>query len=126
MTQELDTKEILFLEYLFDGEGMRHPTEAKVMAGYAADYPLLKIMKRVKTELIDRMDAAITMHAPKALLALLDLMNEPETPGNKLKKEIALDLLDRGGVVKKEKAEVAPVAPSYVFVLPQKQEIKEN
>lgn len=123
--QELDSRECIFLDYLFDGEGMRHPNEAKILAGYPANYPILKIMKAVQQELIERMDSTATMYTPQAFMGLVELMNEPETPGNKLKLQVLLEILDRGGVVKKEKTEVAIQAPNFVFVLPSKVNIEQ-
>lgn len=121
----LPTQEQIFLDYLFDGETVCHPNEAKIKAGYPADYPILKIMKAVQKELIERMDSTATMYTPQAFMGLIELMNEPETPGNKLRLQVLLELLDRGGVVKKEKTEVVAAAPNFMFVLPSKVQIEQ-
>ncbi len=122
---ELDSREAIFLDYLFDGEGMRHPNEAKELAGYPKNYPILKIMKAVQQELIERMDSTATMYTPQAFMELVALMNEPETPGSKLKLQVLLEILDRGGVVKKEKTEISKEAPNFVFVIPSKVTIEQ-
>lgn len=125
-TKEATSQEQLFLDYLFDGEQINNPNEAKRLAGYPDNYPILKIMKSVQKELIDRMDCAATMYTPQAFMGLIGLLNEPETPGIKLKLQTLLEILDRGGVVKKEKSEVAQQAPSFMFILPSKAEISNN
>lgn len=123
--KELSPREQLFLDYLFDGEEVRHPEEAKRIAGYPKDYPVMKIIKDINKELLERCDNYLALYAPNGVMGLIQLLNEPETPGSKLKLQTIIELLDRAGVVKKEKTEVAQQAPNFVFVLPSKVEIKE-
>lgn len=124
-TKEINKQEQLFLDYLFDGAEVRHPEEAKVMAGYPKDYPVMRIIKAVNKDLIERCDHYLSLYAPNGVVGLIQLLNEPETPGSKLKLATIIEILDRAGVVKKEKTEVAQVAPNFMFVLPSKVEIKE-
>jgi len=124
--RELTPQEDLFLEYLFDGDKIRHPNEAKLMAGYAKDYPLTKIMKRVNSELITRCDNALTMYAPKAIMGLLSIIQEPTEPGAKIKLSAIQDFLNRAGVVAKDKTEVTQAAQNFLFVLPAKETIETN
>lgn len=123
--KELSTQEMLFLDCLFDGSDVRHPDIAKQMAGYPKDYPVVKIIKSVNKELIERCDNFLALYAPNGVIGLIQLLNEPETPGSKLKLQTIIELLDRAGVVKKEKSEVAQASQNFMFVLPSKTPIIE-
>lgn len=124
--KELEIKEQLFLDFLFDGDKVRHPDEAKVMAGYPSDYPAMKIVKAVSKELLERCDTYLALYAPQGVIGLIQLLSEPETPGSKLKLQVIIEMLDRAGVVKKEKTEVQQQAPNFMFVLPSKVQITET
>ncbi len=126
MSKELDSKEQLFLDYLFDGEDVRNPEEAKLLAGYPKNYPVMKLVKATSKALLERCDDYLAMYAPNGVIGLIQLMNEPETPGSKLKLQVIIELLDRAGVVKKEKTEVQQQAPNFMFVLPSKVQITET
>jgi len=124
--QELTSQEIEFLDYLFDGDKPRHPDEAKVMAGYPQDYPWLKIIEKCNEALLKRYDDYLAVKSAQGLVGLLDIIENPHEPGTSVKLKAITELLDRGGVVKKEKTETAVMAPNYVFLLPQKNEIKDE
>ncbi len=117
---DLTPQEQLFLDYLFDGNSIRHPDEAKVLAGYAQDYPWLKIISKCKEALIEKYDNYLTLTSAKGLVGLVDIIENPQIPGSAIKLKAILELLDRGGVVKKESKESSVNAPNYVFLLPQK------
>lgn len=121
--KELTEQEQLFLDYLFDGDVIRHPNEAKQLAGYAKDYPLSKILKNINKELVERCDNYLTLYAPKGVVGLLNIINDPNEPGTKIRLQAITDLLDRAGVVKKEKSEVMQAQPNFMFVLPSKTSI---
>lgn len=128
MTSEknpLNQQEQLFMEYLFDGNQMRHPDEAKQLAGYPSNYPVLKIVKKIKEELIDKYDDYLTLYAPKGLAALMDVLSNPEVPGSKLRLQAATELLDRAGVVAKDKKEQTTNQPNYIFMLPNKVAVQD-
>lgn len=123
--KELSVQEDLFLEYLFDGENVRHPNEAKQMAGYAKDYPLSKILKNITEDLVKRCDNYLAMYAPQGIVGLLNVMANPTEPGAKIKLQAVQDLLNRAGVVAKEKTEVQQASQHFLFVLPEKRELKD-
>lgn len=123
--KDLSAQEFAFLDYLFDGEKMRNPDEAKQLAGYPSNYPVLKIIRKVSKELLQKCDDYLALYAPHGLMGLMDILNNPNEPGSKIRLQAVVELLDRAGVVKKEKSEVASAAPSYILYLPPKQELKE-
>lgn len=130
MTQqkELTPQEQLFLDALFDGAVLRHPTDAKRIAGYPEEYPVLKIVAQVSEQLLKNYDNALLMAAGKAVLGLVDIMDNPNEPGAKIKLQAIAEILDRAGVVKKDKTEVAQPTKNFMFVLPPKETniIKED
>lgn len=121
----LTKQEQLFVDYLFDGQTMRHPDEAKVLAGYPQNYPVLSIVKKVKETLIDKYDDYLALYAPKGLAGLMDVLANPETPGSKVRLQAVIELLDRAGVTKKDKAEQVTQQPNFIFYLPSKLEVSE-
>jgi hypothetical protein len=125
MTQEQTTQEALFLDYLFDGNTIRHPNEAKVLAGYAPDYPWLKIVEKAKEKLIEKYDAYLAFMASRGMMGLVDVMDNPHVPGSAVKLKAIIEILDRGGVTKKDSKEALTASPNYVFVLPAKNQINE-
>lgn len=128
MTQEkssLTQQEQLFIDYLFDGQQMRHPDEAKQLAGYPANYPVFKIVKKVKDELLAKYDDYLVLYAPKGLAGLMEVLANPENPGSKVRLQAATELLDRSGVTKKDKSEQTQAQPNYIFMLPNKVAIED-
>lgn len=123
--QELNPQLEAFLDHLFDGNTIRHPNEAKVMAGFPADYPWLKIIEQCREALIAKYDQYLTFMSAKGMMGLVDVMENPQIPGSAVKLKAVIELLDRGGVTKKENKEVALDSPNYVFILPSKATISE-
>ncbi len=122
--KELTQQEQVFIDALFDGSKLRHPTEAKRLAGYPEDYPVIKIVSNISEQLIKNYDNALLLAAGKAVLGLIDVMENPLEPGAKVKLQAIAEILDRAGVVKKDKTEVAPVQQHFMFVLPSKETTK--
>lgn len=120
---ELSLQEQLFLDHLFDGATVKHPDEAKQLAGYPKDYPVTKIIKKINQELIERCDNYLTLYAPQGILGLLQIINDPNEPGTKIRLQAIQDLLNRAGIVNKEKKEIAQTQQSFLFVLPPKDTI---
>lgn len=123
--KELTKQELLFMECLFDGQEMRNPDLAKKMAGYDSSYPVLKIVRRISKELVQKCDDYLALYAPQGLRGLFDVINNPTEPGSKVKLQAIIELLNRAGVVAKDKTEINQAAPNYIFYLPNKQEIKD-
>lgn len=118
--KELSQQQQVFIDALFDGTSFRNPLDAKRLAGYADDYPVVKIVAEVSEQLIRNYDNALLLAAGKAVLGLVEVMDNPLEPGNKIRLQAIAEILDRAGVVKKDKTEVAPVQQHFMFVLPAK------
>jgi len=125
---EITEQEKLFLTLLFevDEHGVcRHPEEAKLLAGYHKSTPILPLVRKLNKEIINRGDDYLALHSPIALNGLMNVMNNPTEPGSKIRLQAVIELLDRAGVVKKDKTEISQDAPNYIFVLPSKKPITE-
>lgn len=124
--KDLSSQEQLFIDLLFDGATMRNPEEAKVLAGYPKEYPVLKLIRTVSEELTKKYDDFLVMVAPKGLKGMMDIIDDPNEPGSALKLKAVIELLDRSGVVKKEKTEAEKQSQSWIFYLPQKSAVDEQ
>ena len=122
---ELSAQEQLFLDNVFGSEGLMHPEEAKVRAGYDKSYPVTKIIAKIRKEFLNSCDDYLTLYTPQGIAGLLEVLNNPMEPGSKVKLQAVVELLDRGGVTKKDKTEEQQTVKNFMFVLPSKQPIEE-
>ena len=117
MKLSLTDKESGFLDALF-GEAKGNFREAMNMAGYSkAEYPA-RIIKRLKTDIIERAEYMLAANAPKAVLSMADIIDDPSALGNREKLAAAKEILDRVGLVRTEKVEHKGVASSVVILPP--------
>ena len=99
----LTDKQQKFLDYLVETNG--NPKKAAELAGYSGNH--YQVVKSLKNEIIDLATDVLANSAPEAAFKLVDIMNtDAPIPqiGNKL--QAAQAILDRVGVVKKERVEV--------------------
>tara|TARA_R110000824_G_scaffold241130_1_gene429851 strand:- start:634 stop:1023 length:390 start_codon:yes stop_codon:yes gene_type:complete len=117
MKLSLTDKESGFLDALF-GEAKGNFREAMNMAGYSkAEYPA-RIIKRLKTDIIERAEYMLAANAPKAVLSMADIIDDPSALGNREKLAASKEILDRVGLVRTEKVEHKGVASSVVILPP--------
>ena len=116
----LTDKQQKFLDYLVETNG--NPKEAAELAGYSGNH--YQVVKSLKNEIIDLATDVLANSAPEAAFKLVDIMNtDKPIPqiGNKL--QAAQSILDRVGVVKKDRLEVEHTTSGGVFILPAKKEV---
>jgi hypothetical protein len=119
MVKELTEKHQQFIDALIENEGnVRKAAEAlEVSAVYG-----YHLMKYLKQEIINRAEEILALHALKASFTLTNAVDEnANAPTNPLRLRAAEQILDRIGVVKKEKMEISGNADSPLFILPAKQ-----
>tara|TARA_R100000742_G_C4218986_1_gene43272 strand:- start:48 stop:473 length:426 start_codon:yes stop_codon:yes gene_type:complete len=117
----LTDKQQKFLDCLIETNG--NPKEAAELAGYSGNH--YQVVKSLKNEIIDLATDVLANSAPEAAFKLVDIMNtDKPIPqiGNKL--QAAQSILDRVGVVKKDRLEVEHTTSGGVFILPAKEEVK--
>ena len=115
MARVLNEKQLAFLDHLF-GEAQGNTRKAKILAGYAPESSTASIVKGVEEEIVERTKRYLVEHGPKAVIALMSVIEDPTQLGVQHKVAVAKDLLDRIGVIKTEKVEVSQGA----FILPPK------
>ncbi len=87
-----------FLEALF-GEADGDPLKAMELAGYKHRHTSL-VLDSVADEIKKRTEGYLAANSLKAAKSVVDLINNPEQAGGKLKLDASRDLLDRVGVKK--------------------------
>ena len=117
--QELSTQQKTFINLLF-GEAQGNAKKAGELAGYApSSYP--KVVKALKDEIIERAEYSLALHSAKAVKGLVDALDEDgKTPGVNIRMEAAKQILDRVGLVKKDKIDITAQVAHGIFILPAK------
>ena len=117
--KELTSQQKIFINSLF-GEAQGNPKKAGELAGYAeTSYP--NIVKSLKDIIIERAEGVLAMHSPKAVMGLVNAMDEDGmTPAANIRIEAAKQILDRVGLVKKEKIDINAQIAHGIFILPAK------
>jgi len=117
--KELTSQQKIFIDSLF-GAAKGNPKKAGELAGYAeTSYP--NIVKSLKDIIIERAEGVLAMHSPKAVMGLVNAMDEDGmTPAANIRIEAAKQILDRVGLVKKEKIDINAKIAHGIFILPPK------
>ena len=117
--QELSTQQKTFIDFLF-GEAQGNPKKAGELAGYApSSYP--KVVKALKDEIMERAEYSLALHSAKAVKGLVDALDEDgKKPGVNILMEAAKQILDRVGLVKKDKIDINAQVAHGIFILPAK------
>ena len=122
MSKQLTEKQKKFIDALF-GEAMGNHRLAMDIAGYSSNTTWRDVTANINEEILQASKEYLSMHAPKASVAITGIIDDPTELGNRDKLTAAKDVLDRAGVVKQEKIEVN--TPSGLFILPSKKEEEE-
>tara|TARA_R100001082_G_scaffold73770_1_gene42478 strand:- start:118 stop:501 length:384 start_codon:yes stop_codon:yes gene_type:complete len=119
-SKELTDKQRTFLSVLFS-EADGDPRKAAELAGYApTSYP--RVVQGLKDEIIERAESVLAAHSPQAALGISRALNDDGSiPGANIRMEAAKQILDRVGLVKKEKIDVNAKVAHGIFVLPAKE-----
>ena len=118
--KELSDKQNQFLKNLF-GEAQGDPKTAAELAGYSpTSYP--KVVQGLKDEIIERAESVLAAHSPKAAISMANAIDDDGSiPGANIRMEAAKQVLDRVGLVKKEKIDINAKVAHGIFILPPKE-----
>jgi hypothetical protein len=106
-----------FLNALF-GEAQGNFREAMSIAGYApTEYPA-RLIRQMKNEIIERAEYMLAANAPKAVLSMAGILDDPSALGNRDRLAAAKEILDRAGLVKTEKIEHKTIGASIILLPP--------
>lgn len=116
-SKTLTAKQEKFLESLVETNG--DPKKAAELAGYAGNH--YQVVKSLKDEIVDLATDVLANSAPEAAFKIVDIMNtDRPIPQVANKLQAAQSILDRVGVVKKERLDVNHNVGGGVFILPAK------
>ena len=117
--KQLTEKQQKFLDCLIDTGG--DPKKAAELAGYSGNH--YQVVKSLKNEIVDLATDVLAHSAPEAAFKLVDIMKTARPiPQVANKLQAAQSILDRVGVVKKERLDVNHNVGGGVFILPAKVE----
>jgi hypothetical protein len=117
-------KQEAFLEALC-GEAKGNIRAAMTLAGYSPATHVYEVVVPLRDEIIDRASTMLAMNAPKATLSIVGVLDDPSAMGARNAVSAAREILDRAGLVKKEKVEVSGPAGG-MFILPPKKPIDDG
>jgi|TARA_R110000787_G_scaffold112990_1_gene221964 hypothetical protein len=126
MKVSLTEKENTFLDALFNKESNGDYRTAMNIAGYSKNEYPARIMRRLKDDIIERAEMALAANAPKAVLSMTGILDDPSALGNREKLASAKEILDRVGLVRTEKVEHKGVASAVVLLPPLKEDKDED
>ena len=104
------------------GEAQGNFREAMNIAGYAStEYPA-RLIRSLKSEIMERAEYMLAANAPKAVLSMSGILDDPSALGNKDRLAAAKEILDRAGIVKTEKVEHKTNGAAIVILPPLEEE----
>ena len=124
MRKELTELQQKFLIALF-GEAKGNHAKAMRLAGYSENTNPHHILQSVRQEIIERAELEMAANAPKAVMSMVGVLDDPTELGVREKLMASQQILDRVGLSKVEKINVETNKPVGLFVLPAKKEENE-
>ena len=122
--KELTELQQKFLNALF-GEAKGNHAKAMRLAGYSENTNPHHILQSVRQEIIERAELEMAANAPKAVMSMGGVLDDPTELGVREKLMASQQILDRVGLSKVEKINVETNKPVGLFVLPAKKEENE-
>ena len=118
-SKELTEQQQKFIDALF-GEANGSPKRAGEIAGYSPS-SYSKVVKSLKDEILERAEYSLAFNSAKAVKGLVNALDDDgTTPGANIRMEAAKQILDRTGLVKKEKIDITGKMAHGIFILPPK------
>jgi len=112
-------KQLAFLEAMA-GDAQGSIGKAIRMAGYGDNVSSRDVVPYLQDELIAIAEHILAYNAPKAAFGMAGVLDDPTALGAKNSVAAAKEVLDRVGIVKKEKLEVSSEDGNGIFILPAK------
>lgn len=104
-----------FLDVLFE-ECQGNIREAMTKAGYAKSVPASVLTRKLQKEIKQRSEDYLIANTPRAAISMVSALNDGNVPGLKNSLMAAKEILDRGGVYKKE--DTVKTETKNIFILP--------
>ena len=122
--KEYTEKQLAFLEAM-SGEGLGNIKKSMAMAGYAPTTHQKEVINPLQDELIALANTVLATNSVKAAFGLTGVLDDPTALGAKNAVTAATQILDRVGIVKKEKVEVSSETGG-LFILPPKKSDEDS
>ena len=119
----LTDKQEKFLELIFTPLYMNDYKGAAIEAGYSVNSSVWQIVDGLKEKILERVELELALSSPAAAKKIIEVLHNGETKGAKSILDAASTILDRAGLVKKDKMEVEHKGASGVFIMPSKKPI---
>tara|TARA_R100001510_G_scaffold8179_1_gene6317 strand:+ start:1203 stop:1604 length:402 start_codon:yes stop_codon:yes gene_type:complete len=117
--KKLTDKQQQFLDILFT-KAKGDPKKAGEIVGYSPNHHL-QVVKSLKEEILSKAEYYLALHSGKAVQGIVDALEEDgKTPGVNIRMEAAKQILDRVGIVKKDKIDINAQVAHGIFILPAK------
>ena len=104
LPKPVDNRQQTFLDAYFDfSEGSATFGDIRAsmdLAGYSPKYSSYELMKNLEEDIRVRFDLFFLVNGPKAMMGLMQVLQDPKTPGNDIKLRAIKEVLDRGGIGK--------------------------
>jgi|21_taG_2_1085346.scaffolds.fasta_scaffold02258_3 hypothetical protein len=120
--KELSERQQALIDFLM-GEAKGNIRVAMDMAGYSKNTSTMTAIAPIKNEVVDAAQLMLAMNAPKAAVGMVGIIDDPSALGAKNVVAAAKEVLDRAGVIRKEKLEISS-AEGGMFILPPKQSVE--
>jgi hypothetical protein len=101
------------------GEAQGNIRVAMDMAGYSPNTRVMEAIKPIRDEVVEAASMMIAMNSPLAAGAMIGVLHNPEALGAKNTIAAAKEVMDRAGLVKKDKIEIEATGGG-MFILPPK------
>lgn len=124
--RELTELQAKFLDALRDKDNKGDLRRCMTLAGYSENIPVSYIVKSLSEEIVDVTYQLIAAESTKAAIAIVGVLDSPSGLDRKNTLEAAKQILDRAGVVKKEKQSLELQVGSGLVILPAKDIPKES
>ena len=124
MPQEskLTTKQRLFLNALISEEAMGNLRIAMRLAGYSENKKVAYTARELREKIREATETLLAMYAPKAAYTLTSILDNPDALNERHEISAFKEILDRTGLIKKERVEATESAGG-IFILPPKAEL---
>jgi len=121
--REYTEKQQTFLRVLFH-EAAGDFNEAKRLAGYSDNTSVGEVIKTLKDEVLELTKEYLALNAPRAAMGMVGVLRDPGQLGTANLLKAASEIMDRVGIQKTDKVEVA--TPNGIMLLPPKQSSDEE
>ena len=93
------------------------------VAGYGKTTPVHVVVQPLAELIIERAEQMLALAAPKATLVMIGMLDDELSPNEKAKMFATKEILDRVGIIKKEKVDVNLKGAGGIFILPAQEEV---